>query len=383
MNNDVVETLEPTTNVKTVVINTNGANAVVTARDAQVQQVNTATTISPVAQSANVVPTTQNTDVPSMIDMYGEIITDKHYITNPAIARDQEINQMILTLITPDKSALLVGKPGIGKTAIVEGLAYRMQLNDMPNALKGYSVYKINTNAVPDAIKGWRIIKINIPALLGKINVNGTEVSKLQLLINEIDKVEKTILFIDEVHLLVAKNGGTVDLDFANMLKPYLDRGRILMIGATTSEEYESYILRDRAFVRRFIKIEIAELQGDDVVKVLMGTTPKFEKQMGVKLAYSEFQKEEIFKWLVEHTSEYKRIYEVQNRYPDICLTIISSAFSYAVFESSPEVKLKHIYLAMKNTKNLYPDAITKAIENFKVRFAKMLVADGIDPNKI
>ena len=366
MNNDVVETLEPTTNVKTVVINTNGANAVVTARDAQVQQVNTATTISPVAQSANVVPTTQNTDVPSMIDMYGEIITDKHYITNPAIARDQEINQMILTLITPDKSALLVGKPGIGKTALVEGLAYR-----------------INTNAVPDAIKGWRIIKINIPALLGKINVNGTEVSKLQLLINEIDKVEKTILFIDEVHLLVAKNGGTVDLDFANMLKPYLDRGRILMIGATTSEEYESYILRDRAFVRRFIKIEIAELQGDDVVKVLMGTTPKFEKQMGVKLAYSEFQKEEIFKWLVEHTSEYKRIYEVQNRYPDICLTIISSAFSYAVFESSPEVKLKHIYLAMKNTKNLYPDAITKAIEDFKVRFAKMLMADGIDPNKI
>ena len=114
-----------------------------------------------------------------------------------------------------------------------------------------------------------------------------------------------------------------------------------------------------------------------------MGTTPKFEKQMGVKLAYSEFQKEEIFKWLVEHTSEYKRIYEVQNRYPDICLTIISSAFSYAVFESSPEVKLKHIYLAMKNTKNLYPDAITKAIEDFKVRFAKMLMADGIDPNKI
>ena len=366
MNNEVVETLEPTTNVRRVVINTNGANAVVTARDAQVQQVNTATTISPVAQATNAVPTTQGDDVPSMIDMYGEIITDKQYVTNPAIARDQEINQMILTLITPDKSALLVGKPGIGKTALVEGLAYR-----------------INTNAVPDAIKGWRIIKINIPALLGKINVNGTEVSKLQLLINEIDKVEKTILFIDEVHLLVAKSGGPVDLDFANMLKPYLDRGRILMIGATTSEEYEAYILRDRAFVRRFIKIEIAELQGDNVVKVLMGTTPKFEKQMNIKLGYSDFQKEEIFKWLVEHTSEYKRIYEVQNRYPDICLTIISSAFSYAVFESAPEVKLKHIYLAMKNTKNLYPDAVEKALEDFKTRFAKMLMKEGIDPAKI
>ena len=80
---------------------------------------------------------------------------------------------------------------------------------------------------------------------------------------------------------------------------------------------------------------------------------------------------------------EDKRIYEVQNRYPDICLTIISSAFSYAVFESAPEVKLKHIYLAMKNTKNLYPDAVTKALEDFKVRFAKMLMKEGIDPDKI
>lgn len=366
MNNEVVESLEPTTNVRRVVINTNGANAVITSRDSSVQQVNTATTISPVAQEANVVPTAAENNIPSMIDMYGEIITNKQYVTNPAIARDQEINQMILTLITPDKSALLVGKPGIGKTALVEGLAYR-----------------INTNTVPDAIKGWRIIKINIPALLGKINVNGTEVSKLQLLIDEIDKVEKTILFIDEVHLLVSKNGGTVDLDFANMLKPYLDRGRILMIGATTSEEYESYILRDRAFVRRFIKIDIAELQGADVVKVLMGTVPKFERQMNISLGLSDFQREEVFGWIVENTSEYKRIYEVQNRYPDICLTIISSAFSYAVFENAKEVKLKHIYLAMKNTKNIYPDAVEKAIAEFKVKFAKMLIADGIDPEKI
>ena len=227
----------------------------------------------------------------SVIEMYGEVLTDKNYITNPAIAREEEINRMILAIITPDKSALLVGKPGIGKTALVEGLAYR-----------------IHTNQVPDVLKDWRIIKINLPALLGKMIVDGVEVSKLQMLINEIDNIDKTILFIDEVHLLVAHNNGAVDLDFANMLKPYLDRGRILMIGATTSEEYEQYILRDRAFVRRFIKIDIAEAQGKDVVKILEGTFPKFEKQMNVKLAYTEFQRERIFEWIVEHTSEYKRI---------------------------------------------------------------------------
>lgn len=308
------------------------------------------------------IDTNTKEEMPSIVKMYGEILTDKEYVTNPAIARDEEITKMILALITPDKSALLVGKPGIGKTALVEGLAYRIHNND-----------------VPDAIKGWRIIKINLPALLGKTNVNGTEVTKLQLLIDEIDNIDKTILFIDEVHLLVSKNGGSVDVDFANMLKPYLDRGRILMIGATTSEEYEAYILRDRAFVRRFIKIDIAEAEGADVVKILLGTVPKFEKKMGVKMGYSEFQQERIYEWIVEYTSEYKRIYEVQNRYPDICLTMISSAFSYAVYESAPEVKLNHIYLAMKNTNAIYDDAKEKALADFKVRFADMCERDGID----
>ena len=203
------------------------------------------------------------------------------------------------------------------------------------------------------------------------------------MLINEIDNIDKTILFIDEVHLLVAHNNGAVDLDFANMLKPYLDRGRILMIGATTSEEYEQYILRDRAFVRRFIKIDIAEAQGKDVVKILEGTFPKFEKQMNVKLAYTEFQRERIFEWIVEHTSEYKRIYEVQNRYPDICLTIVSSAFSFALFENSQVVTMKHFYLAMKNTGTIYEDSKVKAIEDFKVRFKDQLIKEGIDPQQI
>lgn len=155
------------------------------------------------------------------------------------------------------------------------------------------------------------------------------------------------------------------------------------MIGATTSEEYEQYILRDRAFVRRFIKIDIAEAQGADVVKILEGTFPKFEHQMHVKIGYSEFQRERIFEWIVEHTSEYKRVYEVQNRYPDICLTIVSSAFSFALFENSEVVTLKHFYLAMKNTGTIYEDSKQKAIADFKVRFKDMLLKEGIDPEQL
>ena len=140
-----------------------------------------------------------NEDVLSLIDIYGENLTEKEYITDPAIARDEEIKQCILTLLTPEKSALLVGKAGIGKTAIVEGIAYR-----------------IKNNNVPDALKGWSVIKINVASLIGTTTNEKDTQSKLDAIIREIVARDKTILFIDETHLLVNRSGG---IDFANLLK--------------------------------------------------------------------------------------------------------------------------------------------------------------------
>ena len=298
----------------------------------------------------------------SIIKNYGEDLTKREYVTDPAIGREKEIGEMILALITPDKSALLVGKPGIGKTAIVEGLGY-----------------KIQTGNVPDALKGWSIIKINITSLLGSSTEGGNTDSRIELLLQELKRTKKTILFIDEVHLLVNKSTSNNNIDFANMLKPMLDRGTIKMIGATTTEEYEAYILRDRAFLRRFQKIEIAEATGEVVVKILMGTYPKFEKKLGVKLPYTDFQKEKIFAFLVEMTSEYKRVYEIASRYPDITLTILANAFSYAVYENSKEVRIKHIYKAICNARNIYEDAKKKEIEKFKVEFKDLIEEENVD----
>lgn len=299
----------------------------------------------------------------SMLERYGEDLTAKTYITDPAIARDEEIKQCILTLLTPEKSALLVGKPGIGKTAIVEGLSYRIQ--------KGL---------VPQALIGWSIIKINITSLIGSTQSAGQMENRIDLLVKELAQKDKTIVFIDETHLLVNREGG---LDFANMLKAGLDRGTIKMIGATTTEEYETYILRDRAFLRRFQKIEVLEADKETCVKILMGTYPKIEQQLGVRVAYQPFVIQKIMAFIVEMTDEYKRVYEVASRYPDICLTIVSNAFTHALYDNTNIVTIKHFYKAVCNAKNIYEDALIKERERFKIEFADMLRAENVDVNDI
>lgn len=295
----------------------------------------------------------------SMLERYGIDLTQKEYITDPAIARDNEIKQMILTLLTPEKSALLVGKPGIGKTAIVEGLAYRIKNGNVPDALKNYS-----------------LIKVNITSLIGETMNDGQIENRIDLLVRELSNRLNTIIFIDETHLLVNKQGG---MDFANMLKAGLDRGEIKMIGATTTEEYEQYILRDRAFLRRFQKIDVLEADKPTVVKILMGTIPKLEAQIGVKLNYQPFVTEKIMAFIVDMTDEYKRVYEVASRYPDICLTIVANAFTYTLYDNRNIVSIKDFYEAIKNARNIYDDVKVKEVENFKVKFKDLIEAEGVN----
>lgn len=293
----------------------------------------------------------------SVLETYGENLKTKTYITNPAIGRDKEIKDTLLILLTPEKSAILVGKPGIGKTAIVEGIGYKMQKGEVPDALKNYD-----------------LIKVNISSLLGNVqNENGVVENKLQILVDELKNKENIILFIDEVHLLVSRNTSNLNVDFANMLKPGLDRGTIKMIGATTTEEYDAYVIRDRAFLRRFQKVDVAEPTQRETVEILMGTYPKIEKQTGVTMPYTDYQKEKIFEFLVDYTNEYRRIYEIGNRYPDIAIALLGNAYSNAVFENVNTLNIHHIFYAIKNTKSVYDDAKRKGLIEFKERFKDII----------
>lgn len=298
----------------------------------------------------------------SVLKNYSEELTSKNYITNPAIAREEEIKKIILILLSPEKSVVLTGKAGIGKTSIVEGLSYRIQNKAVPDALMNCKVYKINTSS-----------------LLGNYEHDGVQESKLQLLINEIYGKKNIILFIDEVHTLVtsARNGGGVD--FLNMLKPGLDRGDIKIIGATTTQEFEEFLLKDKAFLRRFEKVEIDEPNQETTVKILMGTKKKIEVSTGVTFPYTDWVLELVCKFIVNMTSEYKRVYENGSRYPDVSLALFSKCFTYARFENSKVVTFKHIYEAIKNTNLVYDDVIKKELPIFKETFSEWLNKENVN----
>lgn len=288
----------------------------------------------------------------SILDRYGEDYTAKEYVTNPAIGRDEEIKQLILVLLTPEKSAILTGKPGIGKTAIVEGLAYAIQKGNVPNALKGYTIINIKT-----------------ASLLGTMP-DGE--SKVQIMIEELKEREKIILFIDEIHMLIGAND-TSSMDFANIFKEGLGRGSIKVVGATTSDEYEKYILRDKAFTRRFQRVDVPEPTREETIKILLGVLPKLYKDTGVQMKYTSYIKELIMTFIVDLTSEYKRVYEIGSRYPDVSLTLLRSAFSHAVYENKKEVDIFDVENAILNTKLVYPDVIKKEMPNFYEKFKEII----------
>jgi len=296
----------------------------------------------------------------SILDTYGEDLTSRKYITDPSIAREEEIKKLILILLTPEKSGLLVGKAGIGKTAIVEGLAYR-----------------INNNMVPNVLKGYTVIKINSSSLIGKINYQGKEFMAITLLIEELKNKDKIILFIDEIHTLIgAKDSGPMDL--ANILKPAIDRGTIKVIGATTDIEYNTYIVRDRAFLRRFDRIDVLEPSAKDTCKILMGTLPKIEAQTGIKFKYNDYVTGMLIESIVSATSEYKRVYGLGAMYPDICFSVLTAAFSQALFQNKETVNVEDVYNAIKNSKRIYPDSIVKELAMFREKFKDVCASEGI-----
>ena len=190
---------------------------------------------------------------------------------DPVIGRDEEIRRAIQVLSRRTKNnPILIGEPGVGKTAIAEGLAQRIIKND-----------------VPDSIKNKRIMSLDLGALLAGAKFRGDFEERLKALLKEVSEANDVILFIDEIHTLVGAGKADGAMDASNMLKPMLARGELRCIGSTTLDEYRQYIEKDTAFARRFQPVFVNEPSVIDSISILRGLKEKYELHHGVRISDS------------------------------------------------------------------------------------------------
>eukprot|EP00917_Polyrhabdina_sp_WS-2016_P030283 GHVP01064642.1.p1 GENE.GHVP01064642.1~~GHVP01064642.1.p1 ORF type:complete len:379 (+),score=73.18 GHVP01064642.1:13-1149(+) len=190
----------------------------------------------------------------------------------PCIGRDEEIERLFVSLLRKSKNnPLLIGDPGVGKTAIVEGLCTKI--------VDGYC---------PIELKDCKILSLTASKLVAGTSSRGDFEARMELLLSELENSDDIILFVDEIHqLLGAGATGSGSLDAANILKPVLARGRFRMIGATTTSEYKKYVETDSAFARRFLPIDIREPSETASIEIIQGLLPRFERFHDVKIENS------------------------------------------------------------------------------------------------
>lgn len=189
---------------------------------------------------------------------------------DPVIGRDKEINRVIQILSRRTKNnPILIGEAGVGKTAIVEGLANRIAIGD-----------------VPESLKGTDLVSLDLGALVAGTKYRGEFEDRLKKILKEIKQAEGNIvLFIDEIHTIAGAGAAEGSLDASNMLKPALARGELRAIGATTIKEYQRHIEKDAALTRRFQPVHVAEPTVDDAVAIMRGIKEKYELYHGVRIS--------------------------------------------------------------------------------------------------
>jgi len=213
----------------------------------------------------------QMEDNTNVLEKFGRNITEdaKNGKIDPVIGRDEEIRGITRVLSRKTKNnPVLIGEPGVGKTAIVEGLALRIISGDVPNSLKDKTIWELD-----------------MAALIAGAKYRGEFEERLKNVLNEIKKSEGgIIMFIDEIHMIVGAGGMEGAMDTSNILKPMLARGEIHVIGATTLNEYRKFIEKDGALERRFQKIKVSEPTVIDTITILRGLKERFEIHHGVSI---------------------------------------------------------------------------------------------------
>lgn len=262
---------------------------------------------------------------------------------DPVIGRDEEIRRVLQILSRRTKNnPILVGEPGVGKTAIAEGLAHRIINGDVPENLKSKQIYSLDMGA-----------------LIAGAKYKGEFEERLKAVIKEVTSAEgEIIMFIDEIHTLIGAGGGEGAMDAANILKPALARGELRAIGATTLNEFQKYFEKDKALERRFQKVMVDEPSAEDAISILRGIKEKYETHHKVRI------KDEAIIASVELSQRY-----ITDRFlPDKAIDLIDEAASKLRLEiNSMPVELDEVERKIKQLE-IEREAIKRENDNEKLK---------------
>ena len=252
---------------------------------------------------------------------------------DPIVGRKEEIERVIQILSRRTKNnPCLIGEPGVGKTAVVEGLAQKIIAED-----------------VPEMLKNKRVVSIDISSMVAGAKYRGDFEERIKKCLNEVKKAGDIILFIDEIHTIVGAGSAEGAIDAANILKPLLARGEIQLIGATTLNEYRKYIEKDAALERRFSPVTVNEPTAEDTVKILKGIRDKYEAHHNVKIT------DEAIEAAVKMSVRY-----INDRFlPDKAIDLIDEAASCVKMKTYTQPdNLKELEEQIESTKNEKEEAI-------------------------
>lgn len=322
---------------------------------------------------------TNEINKPSLIYQLGVSLNEKE--SDRVYLRDKEINEVMEILLRKNKNnPLLIGHAGVGKTAIAYELAHM-----------------IKEGNVPDKLKNKEIVLINTSTLIAGTKYRGEFELRVNNLIKEVMKCKNIILFIDEIHTIVKTGASDGSIDAANILKPYLARGDIKIIGATTYEEYNEYIKKDPALVRRFTPVMVNEPSNKDMLTIMDKAKKNYESFYDLKI------NKNTIKYLIDITDKY-----LPNLYnPDKCIEVLDTVCSKKLIDMYKDnsknkiISNEDIYDVIKNRVNIstlredkinelydelkekYNEKIVKNIVNLikDNRFNKYMILDGLDKN--
>ncbi len=322
---------------------------------------------------------TNEINKPSLIYQLGVSLNEKE--SDRVYLRDKEINEVMEILLRKNKNnPLLIGHAGVGKTAIAYELAHM-----------------IKEGNVPDKLKNKEIVLINTSTLIAGTKYRGEFELRVNNLIKEVMKCKNIILFIDEIHTIVKTGASDGSIDAANILKPYLARGDIKIIGATTYEEYNEYIKKDPALVRRFTPVMVNEPSNKDMLTIMDKVKKNYESFYDLKI------NKNTIKYLIDITDKY-----LPNLYnPDKCIEVLDTVCSKKLIDMYKDksknkiISNEDIYDVIKNRVNIstlredkinelydelkekYNEKIVKNIVNLikDNKFNKYMILDGLDKN--